>query len=127
MRQGIDLRRVNGEMGVEQVRQPDAQSLRNQSEARAVGVETPRTSFPDLPNRVVVPIDEPVGNLARGLSGKSIDRVRAEPLRRNNGHVAVRADPAHDGADRHIFKAHAGRETVSSRPPADDHLVRLEP
>lgn len=89
------------------MRQPYPQSLGNQSKVRAVGVETPRPTFPDrLQAGLVVPIDEPVGDVARGCSVGQLDRVRAEPLRRDNGDIAVRSDPAHDGADRQVLKAH---------------------
>ena len=61
MRERLDERSVDGEYGIEKVRQPDAMCFGDQAEERTVAVKTPRPSYlDDFKARFVVP----VGNLA---------------------------------------------------------------
>jgi hypothetical protein len=53
---------------VEEVREPDAVRLRHQPEERPVAVEAPRPpQLDDLDPRLVVPVEQHVGDLAGGV------------------------------------------------------------
>ena len=46
VRQGFDARGVDGEVGIEQVREPDAVGFGDEPQESAVGVERPRAAAP---------------------------------------------------------------------------------
>ena len=89
--EGIDQGRVDRQDGVEQVGEADAVGLGDQAEQRTVAVEAPRPSgLGNLEARLVVAIQDLVGDLAGGGLVRQLDRVRAEPLRVDHGDEGVR-------------------------------------
>ncbi len=91
VRQRLDHGRVDGQHGIEQMREPDAVGLGDQPEERSVAVEAPRPPLlDDLDARLVVAIEKLVCDLAlRRLVGE-FDRIGSVPLHADNGDKPVR-------------------------------------
>jgi hypothetical protein len=81
MWQRVDVRGVDGEYRIEQVRQPNPMRFRDQPEGSPITVEAPRPAMlSDFEPGLVVPIKELVLDLALGCLVRQLDRARAEPL-----------------------------------------------
>jgi hypothetical protein len=106
VRQRLQVRRVNREVGVEQVREPDAQSLRGETEELGVRVEAPGAArLLDLEPRLVRAVEELVIDAALVVAVGERQRLRAVPLLGDDGDRAVREDTAHAGTGRQVFEA----------------------
>ena len=95
VRQRLDQRGRQRQVGIEQVGEPDALGLGGEPEQVAVAVERPRPPRPDqLERGLVAPVDQPVANRAARLLERDLDRLVAEPLdlddlRHRAGHQAT--------------------------------------
>ena len=107
VRQRLDPRRVDGQHGVEEVRQPNAEGLRDEPEEGAVSVEAPRPALlDDLQAGLVVPVEQLVGDFTFGGPVGQLQCFGPEPLDADDGGHAVRERPAHLGAGGEVFQAH---------------------
>ena len=78
VRQRLDLRGADGEIGIEQVGEPDAVGLGRQPKKAAVGVEGVRApGLDELERGLLAPIDEPLADPAVDAEHE-VQRVRAE-------------------------------------------------
>ena len=95
VRQRLDERGVDREHRIEQVREADAVRLGDEAEERAVAVEAPRAALlDDLEARLVVAVEELVGDPARRRLVGELERVGAEPLDADDGDERVGQDAA---------------------------------
>ena len=134
VRQRLDDRGVDGQHRVEEVREADALRLGDEPEQRAVAVEAPGPALlDDLEPRLVVAVEQLVGDLAGGRLVGELERLGAEPLHADDGHQRVRQDAAHGGVGLEVFEldhatspaalmdgppvaAHRGLRTSRDRP-----------
>ena len=106
VRQRHDLGGVDGEEGVEQVRQADAVSLGGQLEEMAVGGEGPgRSGGHDLEARLVAAIEDLVAGSAAAVLERQLDGAGAVPANVEHRHRAVGADPFDERTARQLFEA----------------------
>ena len=117
VRQRVDERRVDREHRVEQVGEPDAVGLGDEAEGGAVAIEAPGTTLlHQLEARLVVAIEQLVGDLARGVLVGELDHVLTEPASSHDGHHRV----SHDAADtraggQFLERAHGAANCATSR------------
>lgn len=105
VRQRVHVGGVDREHGVEQVREADPVGFGDEAEERTVAVEAPGTALlDDLEARFVVPIEELVGDLARGRLVGQLDRVGAEPLGLDDGDERIRDQAADCGPGRDLLQ-----------------------
>jgi hypothetical protein len=99
VRKRVNEGSVNRENRVEQVSEPDAVRLRNEAKQRPVAVEAPRaTALDDFNARLVVAIQEFVGDLAVRILVRQLERLGTEPLGIHYGHECIRQDSPHRSA-----------------------------
>ncbi len=95
VRQRLDQRGRQRQVGIEQIGEPDALRLGCQPEQVAITAERPRPSrSSQLERRLVAAVDQPVANRSARLLERDLDRLVAEPLdlddlRRSAGHQAA--------------------------------------
>jgi hypothetical protein len=105
MGQRLDERSVNGEYRIEKMGESNAVPLRNKTEMRAVAIEAPRSAlFNYLQTRLVVPVEKLVGNAPGRILVRQFDRLRAEPLRTDNGNERVGKNAPYGGVWPKVFK-----------------------
>ena len=103
---GSTTRGVDREHGVEQVREADAVRLGDQAEERAVAVEAPGPALlDDLEARLVVAVEQLVGDLAGGGLVGELQRLGAEPLDADDGDQRVGQDAADGGVGLELFES----------------------
>src|SRR5262245_3255652 len=96
---------MDGEDGIEQVRQPNPLRLRDQSEQRPVAIETPRSArFGDLESGFVGSIEQLVGRLTRCRLVGEFECFGSEPLRADNRDEYVWENPADGRARREVLE-----------------------
>ena len=96
VRQRLDDRGVDGQHRVEEMREADAMRLGDEPEQVPVAVEAPRPPLRhDLEPRLVVTIEQLVGDLAAGVLVGELERLRAEPLHADDSDQAIRQDALH--------------------------------
>ena len=87
------------------MRQADALRLGDEPEEAAVAVEAPRAAlFSDLEPRLVVAVEQLVGDLAGRIFVGQFERFRAEPLHADDGDEAIRQDASHGGVGLEVFE-----------------------
>ena len=95
VRQRLDQRGRQRQVGIEQVGQPDALGLGREPEQVAIAAERPRPARSNqLERRLVAAVDQPVANRPARLLERDLDRLVAEPLdlddlRHRAGHQAA--------------------------------------
>ena len=90
---------------VEEMRQPNAMRFRYETEKATVAIKTPWTALcGDLDPRLVVSIEQLVGDLAARIFVGQFDRCRPEPLRVDHGDEAIRQNALHRGVGSEVFK-----------------------
>jgi hypothetical protein len=110
MRERIEVRRVDSQIRVEQVRQSDTQGLRCESEETPVGVEAPWPArYLDLKAGLVRTIQEFVIDLPGVLAVREGHGLSAVPLDLYNRDRPVRKHAPHAGPRREVFKARGRR------------------
>ena len=98
---------MDGQHRVEEVRQADALRLGDQPEEGAVAVEAPGPALlDDLEARLVVAVEQLVGDLAGGRLVGQLERLGAEPLHADDRDEAVRQDAADGGVGLEVFEGH---------------------
>ena len=106
MRRRIDHGGVDGQDRVEEVREPDAVRFRDQAEARTVAVEAPRPARRDnFEARLVVTVDQLVGDLPGGRLVGEFQRFRAEPLHADDRYRGIRENAADGGVGLEVFES----------------------
>ncbi len=94
MRQGLDARRVYGQVWVEEVGQSDPHRLRDQPEHRPVAVEGPSTPGSDHRERgLLVPVEEAVLHGPAAVAVDDLYRPVAVPLDAHDLDGAFGGDP----------------------------------
>jgi len=97
---------MDGQDGVEQMGKPDAVSFRYETEEPAVAVETPGPAlFDNFQARLIVAIEENIGNAPGRILVRQLDGFRSEPLNTNNGNQAIRKDAPHGGIRPQVLKS----------------------
>ena len=120
VRQRIDDGGVDRQHRVEQMGQPDALRFGHQPEQRAVAVEAPGPALlDDLEPRLVVAVEQLVGDLAgRRLVGQ-LQRLGTEPLDADHGDQRIGQDAADGSVGLEVFELHAAILRHTSRDPSD--------
>ena len=89
---------MHSEHGIEQIRQPNAVRLGDEPEEAAVAVEAPGPALlNDFQARLVVAVQEDVGDAASGILVGQLDGLGAEPLDVHDGDETVGQDAADGG------------------------------
>ena len=97
---------MDREHRVEEVGEADALRLGDQAEERAVAVEAPGPALlDDLEPRLVVAVEQLVGDLAGRVLVGQLERLRAEPLHADDGDQGIREDAADGGVGLEVFEA----------------------
>ena len=90
VRQGLDLRRADGEIGIEEMREADAKGFRREAEEPAIGVETIAASgFGERQGRLVTAVEQALADATVGAE-RDVDRVGSEVGDLN--YLGIRAD-----------------------------------
>lgn len=99
VRQGFDARGVDGEVGIEQVRKPDAVGFGDQPQESTVGVEGPGASgADDFEGAGFVAVDEAVCDGAGGVLVGDLGGLVAIPFDVDDADRAGRGQAADAGA-----------------------------
>ena len=99
VRQRLNARGVDGEVGIEQVREANAVGLGDEPQQRAVAVERPRTTGLDqLERGFLVAIDEAVGDGAGRILVGDLGGLITEPLDMNDLGRPAGSQPANESA-----------------------------
>ena len=117
VRQRVHHRGVHGENRVEQVRQPNPVGLGDEPEQRTVAVEAPGPALLDhLEARLIVPVQQLVGDTPAGVLVGELQRLRPVPLDAHHRGEGVRQDPTHARIRLELFElAHSLRPQVALR------------
>jgi hypothetical protein len=106
VRQRFDEGRVHSQHRVEEMRQTDAMRLRNQAEQMPVAVEAPRAAvLHDLEARLVMAIEQLVGNAARRSFISQLQSLGAKPLHADHRDDLLRQNSPDCGGWLEIFEA----------------------
>ncbi len=104
VRQWVHERGMHRQHGVEEVREADPVRLRHEAEECAVTVEAPRSAgLGDLQARLVVAIEDLVGDAAVGSPVDERQGVRPVPLDGDDRYHGVRQDAADGGVGLEVF------------------------
>jgi len=105
MRQRLDNRRMHGQHRIEEMGEADPMRFRHKTKQISVAVEAPRAAFcRNLDTRLIVPIEQLVGDLATRVLIGELEGFRAEPLRVHDGDQAIWQDAVHRGVGSKIFE-----------------------
>ena len=104
---GVHERCVNREHGIKKVSKADPMSLRNKAKKRAVAVEAPwPASLDKFHARLVVAVENLVGNPSIRPPIHQCQSVRTMPLNAHNGDRGIRQDAAYTGFCLEFFEFH---------------------
>ncbi len=107
MRQRLDQRGRQREVGIEQIGQPDTLGLRRQPEQVAITAKRPRpTRSSQLERSLVAAVDQPVANRPARFLECDLDRLVTEPLDLDNLRRLARDEPVDQCSRRQLLKMH---------------------
>src|ERR1700748_3560989 len=97
---------MNGKHRVEQMRQTDTMRLRNQSEQMPVAIAAPRAAvLHNFKMRLVIAIEQFIGNTARWSFVGQFQRLGAKPLDADHGDYLVWQNALDCGGGLEVFEA----------------------
>jgi hypothetical protein len=106
VRQRVHERGMNREHGVEEVRQADAVGFRDEAEEGAVAVEAPGSArFDHCEARLVVAVEDLVGDAAIGAAVDECEGIRAVPGHTDHRDQRIRQDPAEGRVGLKVFES----------------------
>src|ERR1019366_7389339 len=106
VRQWFDERSVYGEHRIEQVRQTDTMRLRDEAEQMPVAVKAPGAAvLQDLEARLVMAIEQLVGNAARRSLVGQLQSLGAKPLYADHRNNLLRQNASDCGGGLEVFEA----------------------
>ena len=106
VRQRLDLRGIDGDIGIEEIRETDTQRLRNETKQASVSVKSEtarRSNFAEV--GLVFPIEDALAKAVRPLPG-DLDRVGAVGTRGDDFHRAIAQNTSKTAAGNDAFKFH---------------------
>ena len=114
VRQGIHQGGVHREDGIEEMGQADAVRLADEAVVGAVAVEAPGAALLDhLQARLVLAVEDLLGDAARGRAVDQGQRLGAVPLHVDDLRRGLREQAAHGGARLEIFQSQRGLEVTA--------------